>query len=72
MDWQECLKKRFAKDVKKDEGLIVSLLKTSDNKLISSDELVMNEKTANSKVSLAYDSLREILEVLALKKEKFS
>lgn len=67
MDWKECIKKRFAKDVKKDEEIINSLLKTSENKLISSDELKISERTASSKVSLAYDSLRETLEVLAFK-----
>ena len=39
-----------------------------ENKLKSSEELVMNETNAGSKVSLAYDSLRELVESLSLKK----
>lgn len=67
MDWKECLDKRIAKKVNLDENLINSLIKTSENKLKSSDKLELDETTANSKFILAYDSLREILEVLALK-----
>ncbi len=68
MDWRECIKKRIVKDVKTDEELIKSLLKTSENNMKSSDELNLSEITAGSKLSLAYDSLREILETLSLKK----
>ncbi len=67
MDWKECLDKRTAKKVNLDENLINSLIKTSENKLKSSDKLELDETTANSKFILAYDSLREILEALALK-----
>jgi hypothetical protein len=68
MDWNECIRKKIAKEIKKDEALISSLLKTSENKIISSDKLELSEQTAESKISLAYDSLREILEVLSIKK----
>ena len=68
MDWQECLNKKIAKEVKEDINLIESLLKTSNNKLESEEKLEMNEITAISKLSLTYDSLREVLEALALKK----
>lgn len=67
MDWKECLDKKAAKKVNLDENLINSLIKTSENKLKSSDKLGLDETTANSKFILAYDSLREILEALALK-----
>ena len=67
MDWKECCQKRIVKQVELDENLISSLKKTSGNKLKSSDELKMNNINASSKVSLAYDSLREILEALSLK-----
>lgn len=67
MDWKECLSKRIAKKVNLDENLINSLIKTSENKLKSSDKLDIDNITANSKFILAYDSLREILEALALK-----
>ncbi len=69
MDWDECLRKRIAKEISKDEELINSLLKTSQNKFDSEEKLKLNEITANSKISLLYDSLREILETLALKNE---
>ena len=68
MDWKECCDKKIAKNVKLDKNLINSLKKTSENKLKSSEELIMNEINAASKVSLAYDSLRELLEALSLKK----
>jgi hypothetical protein len=67
MDWNECLKKRIAKEVNTDEELIKSLTKTSGNKLESEDKLELSEVTSGSKVSLAYDSLRELLEALAIK-----
>lgn len=67
MDFEECLKKRIAKEVKEDKDLIISLLKTSQNKLDSEKKLELNEVTAGSKISLLYDSLRELLEALAIK-----
>src|SRR3989338_5328793 len=66
MDWKECLGKRIAKDVNEDAELIKSLIKTSGKKLESSNRLKIDEVTAESKLSLAYDSLREILESLSL------
>jgi hypothetical protein len=66
MDWTTCKDKRFAKDVSIDKDLINSLLQSSDGKIKSSDLLPLNDTTSSSKVSLAYDSLREILEALAL------
>mgnify|MGYP001577894721 CR=1 FL=1 len=67
MDWKECCNKRTAKKIEVDDNLISSLKKTSENRLKSSDELKMNDINACSKVSLAYDSLREILEALSIK-----
>jgi len=66
MDWSECVGNRIVKDIKKDDALISSLLRTSENKIISCDKLELDEQTAESKISLAYDSLREILEALAI------
>lgn len=68
MDFKECLKKRIAKEVTVDEELIISLIKTSQNKYDSEKKLELNEITAGSKISLLYDSLRELLEALAIKK----
>ena len=67
MDFKECIKRKIAKQVKVDEGLINSLLKTSKNKLESNMRLKLEEVTLSSKISLLYDSLREVLEVLALR-----
>jgi hypothetical protein len=68
MNWRECLKKRIAKKINNDGELIKSLIKTSDNKIKSEEKLDLNDITTNSKISLAYDSLREILEALAIEK----
>ena len=67
MDWQECSNKRIVKNVKLDADMIKSLIKSSKNKLESENKLTMSSVTAASKLSLAYDSLRELLEALALK-----
>ena len=66
MDFNECIKKRIAKEVKEDKELIASLIKTSQNKFDSEKKLELNEVTSGSKISLLYDSLRELLEALAL------
>ena len=67
MDWKECCNKRIAKTVKLDPDMINSLIKSSNNKAESESKLIMSNITAASKLSLAYDSLRELLEALALK-----
>jgi len=67
MDFKECIKKKIAKEIKHDEELIASLLKTSKNKLESEKKLELDETTSSSKITLSYDSLREILEALAIK-----
>ena len=67
MDWEDCCSRRIAKNVKPDVEMIISLTKSSRNKLESESKLIMNEVTASSKLLLAYDSLRELLEALALK-----
>ncbi len=68
MDWEECKGAMLVKDVKADEEMIKSLIKSSKNRLESEKLLEMNEVTASSKLSLAYDSLRELLEALSLKR----
>ena len=67
-DWKDCLEAFTVKKVKPDDSMIKSLIKTSKNKLDSEGQLVMNNVTAASKISLAYDSLRELLEALSVKK----
>ena len=68
MDLESCKKNKLVKEVKIDHPLIDSLLKTSEKKLKTQDMIVLNSTTSSSKISLAYDSLREILEALALSK----
>lgn len=66
MDWKECLKQRIVKETKEDKNMIKSLLETAEIKLKSADSLA--DEFFISKISLLYDSLREILEALAIKK----
>ncbi len=68
MDWIECNNKKIVKPISTDENLIQSLLKTSEKKMESQELLPFNETTLASKISLAYNSIRELLEALSLKK----
>jgi len=68
MDWEECRDKKFIKEVAKDEYLINSLIKSSKKKSESSKRLKLDSITASAKISLVYESLREILEAFAIKK----
>lgn len=66
-DWKSCLDSLTAKKIRPDEDNIKSLLKASKSKLESEGRLEMDDVTATSKFSLAYESLRELLEALAVK-----
>ena len=67
IDWHTCCRQLLAKNVTVDEPFALSLIKTSENKKLSEVQLQLTEVTAASKVSLAYDSLRELLEAVALR-----
>ncbi len=67
MDWKECCEKRIVKEVREDEDFIESLIRKSEKRIKSTDKLELNGVTASSKLSLAYDSLRELLEALSIK-----
>ncbi|HLC84425.1 MAG TPA: hypothetical protein VJH22_01385 [Candidatus Nanoarchaeia archaeon] len=67
MDWASCLRKREAKPIKPDIELAASLVNTSQNKAKSSDLLPLQKETVSSKISLSYDSVRELLESIALR-----
>lgn len=67
MDWIDCEKARQVKRVKIDKELIGALISSSNDKHLSQELLQMQDRTASSKVSLEYDSLRERLEALAIK-----
>lgn len=68
IDLENCKRTKSIKEVKPDEELIKSLLESSENKSNSEEQLKLTKITASSKISLSYDSLRELLEALALKK----
>lgn len=67
MDWQECKDNEFVKDIKVDENLINSLIESSEKKLKTNTRIELDETTASTKVSIIYESLREVLEALAIK-----
>lgn len=68
MDWEECCNKKIAKSVIKDKALITSLIASSKRKQDSNKLLILNETTATTKISIAYDSIRELLEAITLEK----
>lgn len=68
MDFISCRKGRLVKEVKVDNNLIASLLSSSDKKFKSQKLLNLNDDTASSKITLVYDSMRELLEALAISK----
>lgn len=68
MDWKECKDKGFVKDVKVDNNLISSLIKSSNKKFISSERLELDETTASTRISIIYESLRELLEAVSVGK----
>ena len=67
MNWNTCLRQKEAKVIKPDLEMATSLEKTSANKAFSSQLLELKEETVASKISLQYDSVRELLEAIALR-----
>ena len=65
MDWKECIDSGMAKSIMPDKDMILSLLSSADKRIKSVDLLKTDNITANSKLSLAYDALREVLEALS-------
>ena len=68
MNWRECKFKKFVKEKRVEEDLIRFLLEESVRKRKSNDLLELDDTTATTKICIIYDSLREVLEALALKK----
>ena len=66
MDFSSCIKNRLVKKISVDNNLINSLIKSSAKKFKSQKKLELDNDTAASKISLAYDALRELLEALAI------
>ena len=69
MDWDQCNKRKFVKKMQVDKELISSLIKCSEDKSFSASLLDLNERTYSSVIILYYDSLRELLEALAVKNQ---
>jgi hypothetical protein len=68
MDLDECFRKGLIKKTKIDEELVKSLIEMSNIKEITVKTATINEINVSAYVSLAYDSLREILEALCILK----
>lgn len=66
MNWEECKIKRLVKETRTDFQLINSLLNQSKKKLITDNFSPLNEDTISTKFCNNYDSLREVLEAVAL------
>jgi len=66
MDWNECIKKRIAKNIKEDKNLVKSARGIAAVKIESSNALP--EHLHIGKITLLYDALREYLECVALEK----
>ncbi len=68
MDWEECKIKRYVKESLQDVDLINSLVNQSNKKIITDDFSPLNKDTSSTKFVNNYDSLREVLEAIAIKK----
>ncbi len=68
MDWQSCKRGKFVKEVQPDKSLIQSLQVSSHKKQNTQKLLPLNDDTTTSKISLAYDALRELLEAYSIMK----
>lgn len=65
MDWRQCLVKN-ARVAERDDDLIKSLIESADLNLDVAKSIKQNDKSYSSIVVLSYDSLRMLLEALAL------
>jgi hypothetical protein len=63
-----CRIRKFVKEIKGDNELINSLIKQSRKKIITDKFSPFNEDTISTKFCNNYDSLREVLEAIALQK----
>jgi hypothetical protein len=66
MEWDECCEKKIIKPIHPDINRAISQRKIAQSKIASSRILTDNDYYA--KISLLYESLRELLECLALEK----
>ena len=68
MDLKECFEKGFIKKTKVNQSLIKSLVEMANIKEIAVKSANIDEVNISVYVSLAYDSLREILDSLCISK----
>lgn len=68
MDLDECYKKGFIKKTQINENLIRSLIDMSNANESTVSSSVLNKTNISPYVSMAYDSLREILEALCIER----
>jgi len=68
MDLKDCLKKGLIKKTRIDENLINSLIDMSHIKENAVNASKLDENNISAYVSMAYDSLREVLEALCISK----
>lgn len=66
MDLDECFRKGLIKRIKVDENLIKSLVEMSNIKEMTVKTAQLSEQNISAYVSLAYDSLREVLEAICI------
>jgi len=69
MDLNECYKKGLIKKTRKDKDLINSLIEMSEIKEYTVNSAKLNKINISAYISMAYDSLREILEALCISKK---
>lgn len=68
MNWEKCINLKLVRETEVDEELIESLLVSSGNRILTNSRFELDEVSASTKISSIYESLREVLEALALKK----
>ncbi|MDP2767680.1 MAG: hypothetical protein Q8O41_09565 [Candidatus Methanoperedens sp.] len=66
MDLDDCRRKGLIKKTRMDSELIMSLIEMSDIKENAVNTANVNEANISAYVSMAYDSLREVLEAVCI------
>jgi len=68
MDLNDCYRNNFIRKTRVDRELIKSLVEMSDIKEMIVNSTKLNEITISAYVSMAYESLREVLEAICISK----
>jgi len=67
IDWEDCKKRRIAKEISVDVGLVNYIIESAKDREKTAKMLPINNTTKETVVSLMYDVLRELLEALSIK-----